>query len=496
MRIRYWFTIILACAILLMAAPLAGQPALAAAAEETGEETAAETTGEAAEEKTTTSSTPTDPTAALTQVPEEIKEGEGVPVREKQFVYGLSPWSGTEYSGTFAPRQAKTIYLMGNVTNIVNSLRSEIYYWPITQEYMADWFGYKEDVPGRLEVFKEGSNEPTVFEKTPYCYSYPNGWDAGVVLVTGEAAYAEFDKFNAAYDAFYDASSKYYDEHARWQKILDGMLQRVRETGQYYKEEEIPKPPVQPTAPKIYVTEPVNAFLVKLEPGNYRIRVVGEDGNVVPDSEKKLVVFDARRTGVGYEIIPESTWTRPFNSDDRTQVLYAEGRRTFYTKPYMESEYNLFNYSRMISLHKPLEGLGTKSAWLWIHEKEITDAKLELLKDGEVIEVIERKPFYVEQTAGYGLGYRIVDFDPEKPEFQGREPSFVAYKVVVEPKAGEYMIRLVDENGEVIPGSERELRAVGTTRWPLYTIPVLPLLVGLGIFMWRRSLAGSGEEEA
>ena len=49
-------------------------------------------------------------------------------------------------------------------------------------------------------------------------------------------------------------------------------------------------------------------------------------------------------------------------------------------------------------------------------------------------------------------------------------------------------MRLVDASGEVIPGSERVIRSVRVASWPLYTIPLIPLLVGLAVVAWRRSL--------
>lgn len=440
--------------------------------------------------------TPTDPTAMVTQVPDEIKEGEGIPKKEKQFVYGLSPWTGKDYSGTFAPEQAKTIYFIADEISIVNSLRSEVYYWPITQEYMADWFGYKEEVAGKLEIYKAGESKPMVFEKTAYCYSYPNGYDGGVVLMTGVAAYEEFARFNKAYEDFYAASTQYYEDRAEWDKTMDKMIKQVQKTGKPYKQSEIPLPPVEPEPPKLFTTEPVIAFLVKLPAGNYRMRLVGDDGKVVKGSEKKLKVFAPRRQGVGYEIIPESRWTSSFASDDSTQVIYSDGKRTFYLKGFYELEYNLFDYSRMISLHKPLEGLGTKSTWIWAHTSEVPDTKLQLLKNGKVIDTLEMKPFYVEQTEGYSLGYKIVDFDPTKPENQYSEPSFYAFKVDVEAKGGDYRIRLVDKDNNVIAGSERQIRSVRTSKIPLYTIPVLPLIAGVLVFFWRRSLSGSGETAA
>lgn len=429
------------------------------------------------------------PGETYTQVPEEVKEGkgQGQPAKERQFVWSLSPWTGKEYGGSFAPRQANTVYLLADVTNIMNSLKSEIYYWDITNEYMADWFGYKEEIPGRLEV-RRGDSVVTTIEKTDYVYSYPQGYSGPVQLVTGEDARREFDRYETLQNDYWDAVSAYYDAQADWQAKMDKLLERVRKTGKYAKPEEIPPSPKQPEPPKLYVTSPVNAFVFSLPAGKYRIRLVDDEGQVVPNSEKQLVAFASRRTGVGFEIIPESKWTRPVVSDDRSQVLYLEGRRTFYMKPWHEEEYNQHSYLKMASLHKPLEGLGTRSAWMWVHTQEITDAKAEILKNGKVVQTIERKPYYVEQTAGYALGYKIVEFvPPAEGEYSERQPTFEAYKVDLEAK-GKYVLRFVDQDGNVIPGSERVIRSVRPAGWPLYTVPLIPLLVGAAIFAWRRSL--------
>ncbi|NLN17832.1 MAG: hypothetical protein GX162_00955 [Firmicutes bacterium] len=423
-----------------------------------------------------------DPSEALTQVPQEVKQGQGTPKKEHQFVWSLSPWTGKEFGGSFAPRQVDTIYLLADETNIMNSLRSEIYFWEITQEYMADWFGTKEEVDGTLEILKGNTVFKTV-EKIPYVYSYPEGYYGRVELITGPEAHEAFERYEKLQDDYYDAVSAYYDAQSKWQEKMDKLLERVRKTGEYAKPEEIPASPQQPEAPKLYVTSPVEAFVFELPEGKYRIRLVDPNGEVVPETQKNLVVFAPRRAGVGYEIIPESKWTRPVLSDDNSHVLYLEGRRTFYLKPSHELEYNQYQYLKMSSLHKPLEGLGTRSAWMWVHTKEIVDAKIQILKDGEVIQTIERKPYYVEQTPGYALGYSIV----EVTEDSDREPTFEAFKIDLEAK-GKYVMRLIDLNGEVVPGSERVIRSVRVASWPLYTVPLIPLLVGLAVVAWRRSL--------
>ena len=86
------------------------------------------------------------------------------------------------------------------------------------------------------------------------------------------------------------------------------------------------------------------------------------------------------------------------------------------------------------------------------------------------------------ENAGRGT-YKIV-----KEKFPDRGPSLVGYKVEFEPEKGSFQIRLLDVSGKVISGSVRELRAirVGNPIELYLTSVVLPLAVGIPIFIWRR----------
>lgn len=431
-----------------------------------------------------------DNSSATTTQPKPVESssgGQGEPVKETQFVYSLSPWTGKEYGGTFAPRQVDTMHLMAGVDNVVNTLRSDVYYWPITQEYMADWFGFKEEVPGTLEIL-QGDQVVRSLQKVDYVYVFPEGaYGPETKLVTGPQAHEEFARFERLQDEYWDAVSAYYEADAEYRKKMDALLERVMKTNKPAKPEEIPTAPQQPEPPKLYVTQPVQAFIVNLPPGRYQVRLVDENGSVVEHSTKTLEVFAARRSGVGFEILPESKWTRPITSDDASAVLYMEGKRVFYLKPFAEQEYNSYSYAKMNKLHAPLEGAGLKSRWEWVHEAPLNGQTLQVLKGGQVVQEVKQEGFYVQQTPGYALGYNIVKFDPEAPGMEGRSPSFEAYRVELEA-SGRYKLRLVDENGNVIPGSERDIRPVNVTSgWLLYGIPFLPLLVGLIVFASRRN---------
>jgi len=401
-------------------------------------------------------------------------------------VYGITPWTGKEYGGTFAPKGIDKIYLLAGADNVINTLETEVYFWPITNEYMANWFESREVVEGKLQILQDGK-EIRVLERQPYAHFYPDGFYAGVSeILVGDAAEKKFQEYRDAIEGYWQAVNDYRQAYAEYEQRMAEILEEVSQTGKTYTEDELPKPPEQPSPPIWYVTEATEAFIVNLPVGEYVIRTIDDQGRAVDGTEKKLKVFDKRRTGVGYQIIPESKWTRPVQSDDASQILYLEGTRTMYLKAFRESEYNQHDYLKMTSLEQPLAGAGATSAYMWVHETEVpNDTKVQILQGGKVVMEAEYKPYYVKQTPGYALGYEIVEFDPEADEFAGRRPSFEAVKLELEP--GTYEIRAVDSSGRVLEGSVRDIRSVNVVpMWQLYVLSLLPLLVGLVVVVRRR----------
>lgn len=423
-----------------------------------------------------------DPAQLATQASEEALS-QGTPRKERQLVYSISANTGQRYEGGFAPQQANTIYLQAHSPAIVNVQRTDVYYWPITREYMADWFGFQEDVEGRLEIVQGGRVVQTL-ERTDYAYVYPQGYDGPQELRLGEEAIAAYEDYQSRLDAYFDAVSAYYDAYTEWNAVMTQILREVQETGVYKDPSEIPDPPRQPVPPADFAWQPRKAFILDLPPGRYTVRMKDGEGNVVPGSEKRLDVFTARRAGTAMIVRPEDKWTRPFQSSDPSDVFYLDGRRVFYITPHVAQEFNLYKWVKMYRLNVPLEGEGMTSVWSWVPFDPITEATLQVLRNGEVVEEVELAGYYVQQTAGSALGYQVVRADEI-----GRDPHFQAFRVVLESSDGSYQIRLVDREGNVIPGSEREVRSVRQPGSVAYVIPLLPVGVGVGVFAWRRSKA-------
>lgn len=417
---------------------------------------------------------------------------QGDPVKEEQFVYSITPWSGPSIGqGTIAVKDQDTIYLIANRTNLMNARITDIYYWPITKEYMANWNEKNITVEGSLRI-RRGSEVIATLEPETYVYYYPGGSSSIAEVVLGDEGVRLYEEYDAAYDAYWEEASLYYEAQMEHTAKLDAILRHVQATGEYVAEDEVPKSPRQPTPPSDFVYAPRTAFVVNLPEGRYQIEMVDPDGQVIPGTQKNLVVFEPRRVGVAYQVTPEATWTKQWFTQDEAEVLYLEGRRVFYLLPYETEEYNVYQYHKSQNLHQPLYGEGLKSSWGWIPTNVVElDVTLEILRDGEVVQEVPLRPYYVQQTPGYALGYIIHEFDRDNPIMFNRSPNFYGYRIDLEVPSGSYTLRLVDAEGNVLPGSLREIRSIRrgpNVYWTMYLVPFVPMLLGTGVYIRRRRL--------
>src|SRR5437667_357096 len=107
-----------------------------------------------------------------------------VPVKERQFVYGINAFACEGYAGSLSARPAHTIYVLTGHRSIVSARETLVYFWPITGEYRADWSGLNASVAGALEVFQAG-RAVTVLPRQSYVIQYPNGPASGWRAASG-----------------------------------------------------------------------------------------------------------------------------------------------------------------------------------------------------------------------------------------------------------------------------------------------------------------------
>lgn len=486
--------IILASALVLQLAALAvpGIPVLAASDASSSNSTEKQTETKAADEKSATKGDE----ASGQKSSDEVVHKKTItgPSEEKvevtlrrQLAYGLTLFDGASYQGTFCPEAIDTIYIVANTQNIFTVNKTDVYFWPITKEYMADWMGINELQKGKLEILKGGKVIKTLsLEK--YTLRYPMGYMSDVAeLKLGEEAIKAAEDYKKRMDAFYDAQLKYYDDYDKYLKQVEAFIKNPKA----FKNQP-PKEPKQPTPPEDYVMDAQDAFIVNLPAGTYRIRFKDEKGKVVPKTERKLVSFPVLNTGTGYQVIPEEKWTRPTTSDDLSENIFALRNRVIFLVPFEALQYNAHHYTKLSMLSSPTSGRGLENQTKWVHTNQIKGKGhiLEVLRGGKVIAKVEEKPYYIKQRPGYALGYDVVEFNEK--EYPGTQPTFTAYKVDIpalsKGAAARFTLRLVDKDGKVVKGSVRNLRISRQPRLlVLLAASLIPLLAGLAVVGVRMS---------
>jgi len=243
---------------------------------------------------------------------------DSVPKTQRQIVFGVSPFDGAKYGSSFLPEQQKEMLLTADTDNTVSVLLSDVYYWPITAEYRADFQGVHIPLVGKLLVYK-GKELYRTLEQIEYIYVYPQGssGDATEVL-TG-------DKMST----FIDAVQKTQAERA-----------------------------ASPNKPWPTFQGPFKGFVVNLPAGNYRLVFSVENQGQSFTIEKKLRVFTPMGAGLAYQIIPDEKWTVSSDSETTQQRIYLKPESIIYLKLFPTLLYSKADYERMTAPHWPSFGIG------------------------------------------------------------------------------------------------------------------------------------------
>jgi hypothetical protein len=395
--------------------------------------------------------------------------------RERRFVYGLNVFTGTEYTGNFVPPAIDTIYVLADRVSVLDPKMTEVYFWPITNDYRPDWTALNELVPGTLEVVKDGRVTSTV-ELNDYVVQFDRAQGIGNGRISiGADAKGHWDEFQRARANYLQQLSAYTDANEAYLQKLDEVRQRGGTP---------PPAPNQPAQFSLFSTEPARGFPLTLPAGEYAIQVRGKSGQIVPDSRKRLVAIAPRRQGVGYEVVPQEKWTIPEQANDPSNAIYTVPGGVVFLRPFMSLEFNALEYAR---LQNPQDVEATANRWTWVQIGLIEGATL--LVDGAKVPTAE---YTVEQLPGAALGYTIVPFqrrpdDPPPGTMGERHPDLTAFRVETSGSRRRIDLRLVDASGQDLAGSARELSVTPGAPDALLALPlVLPLALGTTVVLWRR----------
>ena len=404
------------------------------------------------------------------------------PDKIEGIVYRLQPYTGTEHNTVYSPPQVEKIYLLASSDNTFDSRDTLVYYWPLTQEYFASWERLDVPVEGKLEILKDGEIIQTLLRED-VVLSYPEGASGGrSILLKGEKAVSRHKEYETLTDQFEEEVAVFGQKMVQYRKDLKEFMKGEVSNNPGAV---LPKPPVEPIPPVLYVSDLMKAFIVNLPVGRYSVRIRAEDGTIVEGSERILVLFQPlQEKGVGYEITPEERWTARVSADDPEGGIYCNPGKVLFLIPFRTTAYDESFYLRLIN---PQE-LGREGVLKWIHTDQIERMRLLLLSHGKLVRIVERKEYYVKQVPGAELGYKIIEYDKEAAS--GESPTFSAFSLYFEEKNYGNRYEIVLENlltGDRISGSKRELRIVGKVGIAsLWFVSLIPSILGGCIFVWRR----------
>lgn len=400
--------------------------------------------------------------------------------RREAFVYSISAFDGQVYRSSFAPASTQTIYFMENENNVLASKETEVYFWPLTQKYDADWLAENKFVDGTLEILQ---GNKIVKSLTPQAYVIQYDSTDPIAtrkLAVGEDAVTAYNNFTAQRKDYQDRQTQYSKDYQAYQDEVTRIVTEAKEQGKTLTNSDFPTEPAKVPDFTLYSTEVANGFTFALPAGDYSIRLRLADGSIQEGSQKQLVIFGKLREAISYKVIPGERWTAPDYSQEPDGVIYTPNNTTVYLVPYQENEYNQRAYQRMID---PQETESRADQTTWVSFDPYTEGQLSLTQPGQSSRQEGIVSYYVTQNSTSGLGYTIEVFDSAK----ATTPSFVGYKLTLDSQNTQYQIALKDADGNLLTGSERQVRVLNTSMSrALYAVSLLPLLIGLIVIMSRR----------
>ncbi|MQY77259.1 MAG: hypothetical protein GH155_06475 [Spirochaeta sp.] len=410
--------------------------------------------------------------------------GADVPVRQEQFIYSIMAFNGKDYSGTFCGENSDSIYLIAEQDNFITVRKTLVYYWPITEDWKTDTSALNYPFEGTLELTEKGGESRIINPERYTFYNVQGEYKMNWEVATGDEAEKAWQHYQDLVNEYWQITSQYQQEKMTFEMIMNELTKKITELRnagadvtelvEKLKTLKMPEPP-QPPDDYIVPPSPVqSAFILNLPKSEYSIRFVNEDGAVMEGSEKRLVVFEKRRAeGIGFEVIPGDKWTRPVELKTPASVLYVDGTTNLYLRPFFQDEFNDLYYQKMIKN----DTKGNPRLMNWVRIQQVPGARIELSENSHASEVILEEPFYVEQTKGSALGYKIIPFDPEGAH-KDREPSLIAFKVPVNRERSLIKFKLLDKSGLNMAGSSRQVRVIIKSRWQplLFLLCLLPLL--------------------
>lgn len=309
-------------------------------------------------------------------------------------------WDGYAYKENFVPSAVDDLFLMPDVDNAVNFVRTQEYYWPLSRQTYVAFERQYDDVPGTL-VIRDAKGTVTEIERQPYAILYPEG----AVRGRGELLWGE--DAERGYAAFREEEREFVRELTSIQRATTAYEAALREAASARLRgegvREVPPPPERPQPFLKLVTEPQPAFRVDLPAGRYEAMLV-EDGEEVAGTRKTLQVIDVDGSDVAVlDIVPEERWTRPIQSNRADDRVYVRPGSRFFVTVHEANRYSESDYVRLVSP----QGATPGDREIWVRRKPSDADALRLDWNGADPIEVPRTDLKVVQTQGSSFGYVV-----------------------------------------------------------------------------------------
>jgi hypothetical protein len=382
---------------------------------------------------------------------------------EYDVIYAVNFFDGISYNSTIIPHSVQEINIQADHVNAFVVRETSLYYWPLTSEFKADWAARNIPLEGTLCI-KNIRGETERIKPQRYVIQYDIKDIPGTIAVYwGAGADRKHTEFAAAQRRYSEAVFTYNQAMRDYDRQISDFLRNTGDDLILF-----PEVPIAPENFTLMSTDVNIGFPVNLSQGTYSIYFEDPLEEVIPETRKRLRVFNPLEKTSGFQVFEEGRWSVPANFPDSHMTLFTSPGGKIYLQPFYYLHYRGRDYNRMLN---PQNRYSENEFSAWVPVSLNAEQKTLVLG----IEELSLLGHKVTQLAGSRLGYSINPI-----AFGNAESSFSAFNIEI-PQYFSGKSYAMGKNSKL-----SIVRFFGGMELLILFIPAAPLIIFLVIFiMWR-----------
>jgi hypothetical protein len=385
--------------------------------------------------------------------------------RENEYdvIYAINFFDGLSYNSTIIPHSVREINIQADHVNAFVVRETSLYYWPLTSEFKADWAARNIPLEGTLCI-KSVQGKIERIKPQRYAIQYDMKDIPGTIAVYwGTEANSKYTEFAAAQRSYSEAVFAYNQAMRDYDRQISDFLQNKDNDPSLF-----PEVPIAPENFTLMSTDVNIGFQVNLSRGTYRIYFEDPLGRVMPETRKRLRVFNPLEKTGGFQVFEEGRWSVPANFPDSHMTLFAVSGKKIYLQPFDYLHYRGRDYNLMVN---PQSRYSENEYSVWVPVS--LNAEHRTLALGT--EELSLLGYKVTQLAGSKLGYIINPI-----AFGDDESSFSAFHIEIPEHSSGKTYALGESSRLSI------VRVFGGMELIILFISLMPLIIFTVIFAMMR----------